>query len=57
METNNLTGIVVDTAIKIHSAIGSGCFERVYEEILYFELTKINLNIARQVERWYSSCI
>ena len=49
METNNLTGIVVDTAIKIHSAIGPGCFEKVYEEILYFELAKKNLNIARQV--------
>jgi GxxExxY protein len=49
METNNLTGIVVDTAIKIHSVIGPGCFEKVYEEILYFELAKRNLNIERQL--------
>jgi GxxExxY protein len=49
MEINNLTGIVVDLCIKIHSKIGPGCFERVYEEILYYELKKLGINTERQI--------
>jgi GxxExxY protein len=49
MTINELTGIVVDTCIKIHSKIGAGCFERVYEEILYYELTKMGLDVQRQL--------
>ena len=25
-----------------------GCFERIYEEVLYYELTKLGLNVQRQ---------
>jgi GxxExxY protein len=46
---NELTAIVVDLCIKIHSKVGPGCFERVYEEILYYELTKLGFNVSRQV--------
>lgn len=49
MEMNTLTGIVLDTCIKIHTAIGPGCFERVYEEALYYELVKRNIFTERQV--------
>lgn len=49
MDINKLTGIVVDVCIKIHSKIGPGCFERVYEEILYYELIKLGINTERQV--------
>jgi GxxExxY protein len=49
MEINVLTGIVLDACIKIHTAIGPGCFEKVYEETLYYELTKRNVNIKRQI--------
>jgi GxxExxY protein len=49
MEINKLTGIVVDLCIKIHSRIGPGCFERVYEEILYFELCKLGIEVKRQL--------
>lgn len=49
MEINTLTGIVVDICIKIHSKIGPGCFERVYEELLYSELTKRGLEVKRQI--------
>src|SRR3974390_3494916 len=44
-----LRGIIVDAAVKIHSAIGPGCFERVYEEIMYFELIKRKLGVERQI--------
>ena len=49
MEIRMLAGIVVDLAIKIHSKIGPGCFERVYEEILYYELQKLGIPVHRQV--------
>ena len=49
METNALTGLIVDSCIKIHTAIGPGCYERVYEELLYFELNKRNLFLERQL--------
>jgi GxxExxY protein len=49
MEINELTGIVVNTCIRIHTQIGPGCFERVYEEILYYELQKQNVLVYRQL--------
>src|SRR3954454_17026753 len=49
MEINFLTGAVVDCCIKIHTAIGPGCFEKVYEEILSYELTKRNISYVWQI--------
>ena len=49
MEANQITALIVDSCIKIHTAIGPGCFERVYEELLYYELNKRNLNVERQI--------
>lgn len=49
MDIHKLTGIVVDLCIKIHSKIGPGCFERVYEELLYYELVKLGLKVQRQL--------
>jgi GxxExxY protein len=46
---NELTEIVIGLCIKIHSKIGPGCFERVYEEILYYELTKLSFKVRRQL--------
>jgi GxxExxY protein len=46
---NELTEIVIGLCIRIHSKIGPGCFERVYEEILYYELSKLGLIVRRQV--------
>jgi GxxExxY protein len=46
---NELTEIVIGLCIKIHSKIGPGCFERVYEKILYYKLTKLNLIVRRQL--------
>ena len=49
MEINEITGIVLDTCIKIHSAIGPGCFERVYEEALNYDLSLHGFNVKRQL--------
>lgn len=49
MDIDKLTGIVINLCIKIHSKIGPGCFERVYEEILYYELTRLGFKVERQL--------
>ena len=49
MEISKITGTVVDASIKIHSNIGPGCFERVYEELLYYELNKRGFSVKRQI--------
>ena len=50
METNEITGVIIDECIKIHKDLGPGLFESVYEEVLYYRLTsKRNLKVERQV--------
>ena len=49
MEIEELIRIVIGLSIKIHSKIGPGCFERVYEEILCYELQKLNISFHRQL--------
>ncbi len=49
MTIETLTSIVIDCCIKIHSRIGPGCFEKVYEEILYYELIRLGFKVERQV--------
>ena len=49
MEINELTGSLLDACIKIHTEIGPGCFERVYEEALNYELVKRNIRVERQL--------
>ncbi len=49
MEVEALIRIVIGLAIKIHNHIGPGCFEKVYEEILYYELSKLDIEVKRQV--------
>lgn len=49
MDINKLTGTVVDLCIKIHNRVGPGCFERVYEEVLYYELCKFGFDVKRQL--------
>ncbi len=35
--------------MKIHTHLGPGLFESVYEEVLYFELTRRGFKVERQV--------
>lgn len=46
---NDITGVIVDLCIKIHSTVGPGCYEQVYEEILYYELTQKGFKVERQI--------
>ena len=48
MTENELSKIIVDLSYKIHTKLGPGLLESVYEAILYHELTKRNLKVERQ---------
>lgn len=48
MKENDITGILVDIFIKVHSQLGPGLLESVYEEVICHELQKRNLNFKRQ---------
>ena len=50
MELNDITGSVINAAIKIHNELGPGLFESVYEEILTYELRKRGHVVEKQVE-------
>ena len=49
MEINTLTGIIIESAIKVHNAIGPGCYEKVYEECMVYELYRKNVEVHRQL--------
>ncbi len=48
MNENEIARIIVNTSFNIHVKLGPGLLESVYEEILYYELTKQNLKVERQ---------
>ena len=49
MEINDITGQIIDASIKVHTSLGPGLFESVYEEVLNYELTKRGILSERQV--------
>lgn len=49
MPENDVSGAVVDAAIKTHIHLGPGLLESVYERILEHELRKRGLRTQRQV--------
>jgi GxxExxY protein len=49
MEINDITGQIIDASIKIHTELGPGLFESVYEEVLQYELIKRGFISERQV--------
>jgi len=49
MHPNEITRQIVDAAYKIHTALGPGLLESVYEAVLAYELLKRGLRVRRQV--------
>ena len=49
MTINEISGIVVDAAIKVHSTLGPGLLESAYEACLAYELRKRGLKVETQV--------
>jgi GxxExxY protein len=49
MEINQVSGIIVDAAMKVHTALGPGLLESAYELCLIRELRKRGLRVESQV--------
>jgi GxxExxY protein len=49
LEINEVTGLIVDAAMKVHSALGPGLLESVYQKCLIHELSKHGLRVESQV--------
>ncbi len=45
---NEISKIVVDIAYKVHTKIGPGLLESVYEEIMFCEIKNYGLTVERQ---------
>jgi len=48
MHENEISGIIVDCAYRIHTTLGPGLLESVYEKVLEYELTKRGLKVVTQ---------
>lgn len=48
MTENKIATLILDACFKIHRKLGPGLFESVYEEVLSFELEKMELDFQRQ---------
>jgi GxxExxY protein len=48
-ELNELSGKIIAGAITVHSRLGPGLLENVYEACLEFELRQLGLAVRRQV--------
>lgn len=48
MTENEISKTLLDIFIKIHSQLGPGLLESVYEEVICYELDKLNLRHKRQ---------
>lgn len=45
---NEISGLILDICIQLHRKFGPGLFEKVYEELLWFELKKRDVFVERQ---------
>ena len=49
MEINKITGSIIDSAMKVHTALGPGLLESAYEACLKHELISKNIHVLNQV--------
>lgn len=49
MHENDVAKVIVDVCFKIHTKLGPGLLEVVYEEVMFHELTKRGLEVRKQV--------
>lgn len=49
MRLNDITGEIVDAALRVHRVLGPGLLETVYEAALAYELDQRGLQVRRQV--------
>ena len=48
MTENELATIIVDSAFKVHTTLGPGLLETVYQAALAYELNKRGLQVVRE---------
>lgn len=49
MTENEISYKIRGAIFKVYNKLGPGLFESVYESALYYELTKLDLNVQRQL--------
>jgi GxxExxY protein len=49
MHENEISGVIIDTAIEIHRKLGPGLLESVYQAVLAHELAERGLRAQREV--------
>ena len=50
MELDHVTEKIIGCALRVHTELGPGLFENIYELCLQHELRKAGLKVRRQVE-------
>jgi GxxExxY protein len=48
MDENSLSNLIINRAIKVHTALGPGLLESSYHECLFYELVKTGLKIEKE---------
>jgi len=48
MDENEISKLILDSAFKVHTALGPGLLENVYKECLYYELKKLGLFVEKE---------
>ncbi len=48
MTENGIAKVIVDASFKIHTTLGPGLLESVYEKVLLYEIEKRGLNVNNQ---------
>lgn len=46
----DIAKIIVNAAFKVHKELGPGLLEKVYEACLAYEITKVGLDVKRQID-------
>jgi GxxExxY protein len=49
LRINEITGVIVNSAMKVHSVLGPGLLESAYQDCLAYELRSRGLEVAVQV--------
>lgn len=48
MDENETAAVIVDASFKVHTALGPGLLESVYQAVLTYELTRRGMTVSPQ---------